>query len=221
MKHLIPLIFCATATIMCTSTTFSHLDNTRIQQFDDKKIGTMHVGIDGALIHDILWVIDIINGVQHGSPRHNTTRSIKKYNFDGHLMTLQELVELEQLEGTTHKKTDFLAVVEEIKGELGDTVTHFMQQLIIKTVICDAIEEWCKKSDRNHSLLQVWASTNKEEFESVYHKIVTARDLNLFLADLKSFLTDVVESCPRAWDEFLKHKEEYAAQTIKKHNVSP
>jgi hypothetical protein len=216
MKLFIYVSFLIMATVIYTVQSITHLDNKRIKKFDDKKIGQIHVGIDGALIHDMLWVIDVINSIQHGSRQHNTEHSLKLYTFEGTSYSLDQLRRKEAEE----EKKDFSAVVEHIKTDFHNTVTHFMQQLIVKTVICNAIEEWCDKSDRPESVLKRWAKTNKEEFESIYHHITTAADLHTFLTDLKEFLTDVINSCPRAWNEFLEHQDEYAAQTqLKKYDA--
>ncbi len=207
---MVPLSFILIPGMIYAQTKFSPLENTRIQKFDELKVGHSTVGIDGALIHDMLWVIDMINSIQHGTQQHNTLRSTKKYSFEGCHCTLEQLADKESDTKYLYKKTDIHDTLNMVKQDFNETVTHFMQQLIVKTVICDAIDEWCEKSNRNNSLLKIWATTNKEEFDVVYHSITSAASLNLFLTDLKDFLTDVIHSCPRAWNDFLEHKEEYA-----------
>ncbi len=220
MKRIVPLTFFLVLTTMHTHTQTSALENHRIQQFDERKIGSLTVGIDGALVHDMLWVIDTINSIQRGTQQHNTSRSIHTYDFAGGHCTLEQLASKEKNADSQCKHLDLRATIERVKNDFGETVSHFMQQLIVKTIICDAIEEWCTKSDREESLLKTWAATNKEEFDAVYHEIESAETLNLFLNDLKDFLTDVIKSCPHAWQDFLEHKEHYAAQTLTKKNAS-
>lgn len=212
MKQIVPVI--VYMALSMSFVTNSALINKRIHNFDDKKIGSLSVGIDGGLIHDMLWVIDTIESIKHGSKRHNTERTSKKYEFHGNWYSLDELVALEQVNEEEEEEEAMLETLAEIKADFNDIVTHFMQQLIVKNVICNAVKEWCEKSDRPKSMLKHWAKSSREEFKDVYLSIKSARSLDEFLTDLQSFLVDVIESCPRAWEEFLEHQEEYAARTI-------
>jgi hypothetical protein len=219
MKQVVPVIFCMALSM--TFVTNTALINERIRNFDDKKIGSLSVGIDGGLIHDMLWVIDTIESIKHGSRRHNTERTSKKYQYRGDWYSLNELEALEH--GNTEEKEEeeeevMLETLAEVKEDFNDIITHFMQQLIVKNVICNAVKEWCEKSHRPKSMLKRWAKSSREEFKDVYLGIKTARSLNEFLTDLEDFFVEVIASCPRAWEEFLEHQEEYAARTISINN---
>jgi hypothetical protein len=103
-------------------------------------------------------------------------------------------------------------------------ITHiFMQQMhLLEKLVAQLINEWCERSNRQNSFFKKWYMRDKSEDEIVFfHKHMTSpKELILFMGDLKDFLTKLIHSCPRAWAEFLKNKDQYAAHvhTIKKNN---
>jgi hypothetical protein len=203
------------------STKVTFFDQESIKHFDAVKLGHTTIGIDGSIIHDMLWVIDITNSIQDGTPHHDTQHTVKKYYFENKPYSLQELVALE----TQHflKDEQLLALqktLNTVKEDIKLNIISFMQQLVVKAVSHTLIEQWAEQSERQESLLKIWIATDKNSFDQVFNDIKSAEELNLFLTDLKNFLSQVIISCPRAWKEFLDHNQEYKEQTSRKKDAT-
>jgi|SRR5579859_4986189 len=141
----------------------------------------------------------IINEYNHTHDDHvyQQTLAALEQEYTAEQATLQKVLAL--------IRTDFLGKTE-----------GFMKQIrLLKQIVCELLDEWCDRRERQDSFLREWGrmeSNEKEEFNS---HINSFAKLHLFLLDLKSFLVDLIHSCPRAWQEFIDNKEAYAAKARK------
>jgi hypothetical protein len=96
-----------------------------------------------------------------------------------------------------HAKQDFIK-----KTEI------FVQQIrLFKELVVQLIDEWAQRRNRPDSFLKKWGSIIKDEHEYFFAHLTQCKDVDIFLSDLKTFLIDLVYSCPKGIQEF---KEKYA-----------
>jgi hypothetical protein len=140
----------------------------------------------------------------------------KKYN-------IRELLELEEqlLEQTGGNKLKTPEVLRELLEKAKhDFITisnvHQGQAQIGKSFTAVLMEESCKKRNRLDCLLLIWAraKTRKEEDEIFEKQVHTFKSFIIFLEDLFNFLTDLMNSCPKACELFRHRVEKFKAVKI-------
>ncbi len=189
--------------------------NPVIHKLDGIKLGSASIGIDGPTIHDMLWLIKQMKIMVQGTADRNSP-VVKKYEFEGKSYTLGELVKLEDTL-TPEQRAAFNGTTLHIARQDFEVKTHvFLIQIrTLKALVVELIDEWCETCHKQDSLLKVWGSQEVgTEFDYFHKHVSSARQLVQFMADLKDFLTKLIQSCPNAWEEFEAHQKEYA----KKHS---
>lgn len=208
MKKLILLLISAP----CLATHESFFHNEIILKLDAPKLGTVTYGIDGPTIHDILWLLQMMNDMVLGH-KDAQNKTIKKYQLDSQPCTLLELYKAEKKELKLRRPDKLLEIQKTlavIKKDFEQTTTPFMMQVrIFKDLICELIREWCTRTKREDSFLLTWHGAKDDEFAIFHKEINSAEDMFQLMADLKDFLTKLVHSCPRAYAEFEAHKDNY------------
>lgn len=173
-------------------------------QFVDGK----YPGVNGDSCIDCLQVRALINKVLRGKRDNSDKKSqtfIKIYDFKDKKVALDDLVEME-LEGMnrshpdwedfhralTEMKDDFLEFTEPLLGEA--KMTQEFNLLFI--------QEWTTKADRKDSLLLNWGQLN--EREELYK--ASASTFRTFCIDLRSFLHDLMYSCPKGRERYKRER---------------
>ncbi len=165
--------------------------------------------IGAAEIHNSIGAIKAINEVQYGTLNKQTKKREGTYSYDNKLVTLQDLVKEEHRltkenvtkPGTrwtelntalTQAKDDFNAKLKALRtssDKESDMAKNMKDKLIAIFV---------KDQKRETSLL---ANSGKaDEKEKMY--AASATDFFHFLNDLKYFLEDLTDACPKAHEQY-------------------
>jgi thiol-disulfide isomerase/thioredoxin len=134
--------------------------------------------------------------------------------YKGQESTIKSLAEIETTKGGTQELEISLKFA---KNLLEETLSPFIDQARQqKRVMTTLIEEWCQKCDRMDSLMLQWATAKDGEETAVFHSnITTFAGLETFCHDLSGFLSALINSCPKAQQEYkLKRKKQILAIII-------
>ncbi len=161
--------------------------------------------IDGEVIRDIRkYQLDIRNMLL-GKRQIDRTR-VGTYEYEGNKYSVQELATLEQEVGNNQQ---FQLLLIQIQNDFMHISEPFEQAIRnAKSMLEMLVSQSNKLRNRENSILNKWSecSVNNERKLLETH-IQTIQEFNIFLIDLCNFLTDIVESCPKArkqYDEWLK-----------------
>lgn len=161
--------------------------------------------INGEVIRDIRKYQFDIRNMLLGEWQVDRTR-VGNYEYEGNKYSVQELATLEQEVGNhqqlqlllTQMQTDFMHISEPFEQAIRNA----------KSILEILVTQSNKLRNRKDSILNKWSeySVNNER-ELLETHIQTIQEFNIFLIDLCNFLTDIVESCPKArkqYDEWRK-----------------
>ncbi len=176
----------------------------------------LSIGINRTRIERMLWfnteVRHIHDGMikvnSHGAPDPAATSTPSELIFRGKKHTLPELIDFEgHPEKLTKKdKEDLAHIFNQIK-EYFEKVNHIMlldahgTESFMKVLI----QEYCKKAERNDSLLLHWHSG--AEIEMYQKTILSLKIFYQFSNDLMDFLKALMRSCPKALKQYKEHFE--------------
>lgn len=74
-----------------------------------------------------------------------------------------------------------------------------------KKFLFKLVEEFCQKRNRPKSFLLHWSTIADGQEFVIFNKTMTScKILDEFSTDLTNFLKDVIDSCPRGWQQFLE-----------------
>ncbi len=74
-----------------------------------------------------------------------------------------------------------------------------------KKFLFKLVEEFCQKRNRPKSFLLQWSTIADGQEFVIFNKTMTScKVLDEFSTDLTHFLKDVIDSCPRGWQQFLE-----------------
>ncbi|MDP3889089.1 MAG: hypothetical protein Q8Q25_00920 [bacterium] len=173
-------------------------------------------------IEDIRSLQFQITNLLYGERTSEGTR-MGNYLFQGKKYNVIELRALEeqlfQNNGQENLKTpeQLRPLLETIKKEfLVISSAHKEQARIGKSFIAILMTESCNKHNRKDSLLRIWAhaKTQRDEDDIFEKHVLTFKSLVLFLGDISNFLTDLINSCPKACDLFIQRVEKFKAVKI-------
>lgn len=94
-----------------------------------------------------------------------------------------------------------------LKKEFEDSTLQFIHiARAVKKWMIQLIDEWALLHNRQDTLLTFWTNmpNNSNEHEFIKEKITNTSMLRAFLTDLRSFLGDLVQSCPKGYNAFVK-----------------
>ena len=142
------------------------------------------------------------------------------HNLDGIFIKEDAIEDIIRLYQWLTKKINELDIVmaEEIKGldthhELNRLKTEFEEKTlqfihiarVVKAWMIKLIEEWAVLHNRQDTLLALWTTMpNSNEHEFIKEQITNTTQLRAFLCDLRSFLGDLVQSCTKGYNAFLR-----------------
>lgn len=106
-----------------------------------------------------------------------------------------EIVEQDLAEVFMRIKYDVLKVLAPFKQKMS-LAKKFLEQLV---------GEFCRKHQRNKSFLVRWTMIADDQEFVIFNRAMTSCALlDEFCSDLRDFLKDVIESCPKGWQQFLE-----------------
>jgi hypothetical protein len=173
---------------------------------------------DGNKVARTLWLVQEIKTIHNGSIKINEKGAPdpgKKGNrtvditFKGKKYTIKELIELENKKHTLSAadKQAFEQVFQLVKTYFGMAHNMLMadargsQQFVIKL-----IQEYCRKYNRPDCLLLKWDEGSEQKMYE--EDVVNFSVFYVLTTDLMNFLAVMVQSCPKAKDDFVKsHKK--------------
>ncbi len=160
--------------------------------------------INSNVIRDIRKYQFDIRSMLLGTLQNDRTR-ISKYTYKGKNHSIQELADIEkQMENDPQFKlllTQMLADFEKISKPFEEQIQD--ARPILKQFVMQSNEI----RNRKNSLLHKWSECSAaNERELLEAHLQTIQEFNIFLTDLCNFLTDIVESCPKAYSQWRKAK---------------
>lgn len=127
---------------------------------------------------------------------------LRKISYNGQEITLKELANIAQKMREEGKDldADMMAIFDELVIEFKELSEPFLEVVREgKSVLVRIVEEWIKKRQVSDTNLQRWMETPEGQEEALFHDAITSPiELHEFLHDLFVFLSDLMNSCPRA-----------------------
>jgi len=166
------------------------------------------LGINGHEIRKLIFIMREVEKLMYGVVVDTATKVKRgQYLFkDMHhcIASLAEL-EIENLELSPAERTEFKRLLNTVIDDFIRIATPFVEQARgVKSITLGFMKEWAEKHDAESSLLLNWAKEKDgHEFDTFKRDINSFDKLYNFCQDLNSFLSDLIQSCPRAWEQFL------------------
>lgn len=203
-KILFPILLC----VFITDTPALKLESHLLKIIDGNFM-------DADQIESIVYMINRILDIMNGKKQEDGSR-IGMYSIGNTTMNLSEMIILEK--NLTEKKLhgqpltiSESKLLEDIGQELIVSKKSFIeiseplskQARGMKEVFIHLIQESLEKRSKRESLLLLWASMNPDEEAVQFNGALNTCGLyGSFLGDLFNFLTDMAQSCPKAWTQF-------------------
>jgi hypothetical protein len=213
MKH--SLFFSATSMLIAFPATIIAspdiiLTSKAIQFVDGKSYGVNRNTI-AMIIHLSHLVKNMLNGFLDESGNR-----IGLYNLEHKPLWVKALILIEeQLLNDPEAKNSILYkelkdILEKVKRDYIETMRPFLDDARgAKHQMVMLITEWAEKAGRDSTSLLEWANTEEnEEINSFMKRIQTFAQFDAFCEDLLAFFKVLVNSCPKAREQYQKMREE-------------
>jgi hypothetical protein len=155
--------------------------------------------IDGVAIRNILGVMKEIMYIKNGITVDDKTTGA--YVLGNERLSVQQLAELEK-----HHANDprLAAVLKKAKHDFIESNKHFIKNIEpIKKLIISLMQEFCERRNKPNSIILDWAQAKSGTEPELFNRsIQNFTNFDLFLNDLILFLKDLVNSCPRAREQY-------------------
>lgn len=188
-----------------TSISFTYkLDVPILEKIDG--INILGLGINGTTITMIKQYQSEIKKILVGELQKDGSRK-GKYQYGDEKYSAQELQATEAEVGTNPR---FRKMLKTMRTDFDEASKPFREIVsMAKGFMKFLIEESCKKRNRVDSLLNVWAHSDQKDEVLFDTHVKNIRDFAIFTTDLYNFLSDLVESCPKAQAQFIQRVEKY------------
>jgi hypothetical protein len=165
-------------------------------------------GINGHEIRKLIFILREVEKLMFGVPDPITKVKIGKYKFQNmhHCVASLAEFEIESHYIAKEDKQELKLLLKHITDEFIKIATPFIEQARgVKTITLGFMKEWSEKHHRENSLILNWTKEKDgHEFDSFRRDIDSFENLYQFCQDLTGFLSDLIQSCPRAWQQFLE-----------------
>ena len=153
-----------------------------------KLIDGVPFAMDGYMIWNMTHIRYGIKRIQFGVINKETQKLDGLYLFNNEQHTLHSLAKL-------RVKADVLKILLPFKDKIRGA----------KKFLYKLVQEFCQKRGRGRSFLLQWASVEPgTEFAAFDKTMQNFKNLDDFCSDLTQFLKDVIDSCPKGWQQFLE-----------------
>lgn len=165
-------------------------------------------GINGHEIKKMIYIIREVEKLCFGI--QDPTNKVRKgqYTFQGmpHCVASLAEYELEQELLTPAIKQELKTLLKTAIDDFIKIATPFVEQARgVKAVTLNFMKEWAEKHDRENSSILNWAKEKDgHEFDTFRQEVTSFEKLYNFCQDLISFTSDLIQSCPRGWQQFLE-----------------
>jgi len=168
--------------------------------------------IDGVAIHNILAVIKKIMYIKDG--QRVDTKVIGMYMLGNERLSIRQLAELEK-ENPHDPRLG--AILKEAKNDFIESNKHFIKNIEpVKKLILSLIQEFCERRHKSDSIILRWGQARSGGEAEVFDtNVQNFANFDLFLNDLVLFLKDLINSCPKAreqYREWYKHNKLFTEQ---------
>jgi hypothetical protein len=155
--------------------------------------------IDGYAIHDMLIVIRKATMMQFG--QKNGSEFIGHYTYKNQKYSIHQLSQLEEVTTNPDELTPLLV---QAKHDFIEATQAFAKNIkTAKKLVLSLMTEFCERRNRPNSLILSWAKTNGGNEEHVFNQVITSfKVYDVFLDDLTLFLKDLINSCPKARQQY-------------------
>ncbi|MEX0940125.1 MAG: hypothetical protein WDZ41_02100 [Candidatus Babeliales bacterium] len=166
------------------------------------------LGINGHEIRNLMYIRKKVQDQLHGTLDPVTKERTGIYIFQGQYHSIASLTQFEKNNPhmTTAVRVQLYSLLEIIKADFVKIADPFVKQAYgVKGITLKFMEQWSTLHNRENSYLLVWGKEKDgHEFETFNRETTTFVHLNDFCTDLISFISDLIQSCPRAWKQFLE-----------------
>lgn len=163
--------------------------------------------LDGDTFYKMSWLVSKMDTMLNGKIIKKETKERQgTYMFNNQLCAIKDFAELEQknLDNQELQKQlqDQLTI---IKKEFIDINKVFIKQIQgHKQFIVKIMQESCERRGVPNSFMLQWADTPfGQEEESFEKNMKTFVELHKFLSELRNFMGDLFESCPKGYAQYL------------------
>jgi len=148
--------------------------------------------LDGKAMHDLLVITKKLNNMLGNKNQHNSIAYLAQLEENNPEIMTDLII----------RKHDFIA-----KNE------HLIKAIEpAKKLIVALVEEFCEKRNRTDSIILVWAKARSGDEAAIFNNQINSfKDFEIFLTDLTLFFKDLVNSCPKAREQY---KEWYKKQKL-------
>ncbi len=168
-------------------------------------------GINGPQIKKLIYIIREVEKLIYGIADPTTKVRKGKYTFLGQPHSASSLAELELKSPPMSIKEaqEFKILLNFIIEDFVKIASPFIEQAHgVKAVTLGFMKEWSEKHECENSSLLDWArEKDGHEFDTFRKEVTTCENLYQFCKDLISFLSDLIQSCPRGWKQFLEMQQ--------------
>lgn len=183
------------------------LENELIQQLDG-----VQFMIDGISIKEMMVFIRDLLRFQQGELDKASGKHVGYYQFHGKKYGIHTLSKIEQRypEHTGIQK-ELQELLIKAKYDIIEMLRPFIDQVLaMKILVLPIITEWIEKAHKPDTFLIKWTDCDGNEEEIFRATIQTMSDLDIFCSDLRQFLGDLIDNCPKGkaqFEELLKQHE--------------
>ena len=155
--------------------------------------------IDGFAIHDMLVVIRKANLIHYGKKINN--QLVGDYPYNNQKYSIHELSLLEK-QGINSANLE--PILTQAKYDFVSITQAFIKDIkAAKKLILSLMNEFCERRNRPNSLILSWAKTNGGNEAQIFNQVITDfQTYDIFLDDLTLFLKDLINSCPKARQQY-------------------
>lgn len=198
-KNILILLLLPITNVLC-STQLLVFSNPYIHSLDG-----VSFMIDGVAIRNILGVIKEIMYIENG--RMIGTKIVGAYTLENEKLSIRQLAELEKQNPNDQR---LAAILKKAKHDFIESNKHFIKNIEpVKKLIISLMQEFCERRNKQNSIILNWAQAKSGSEPEVFNRSVqNFETFDLFLNDLVLFLKDLVNSCPKAreqYKEWYKH----------------
>jgi len=163
---------------------------------------------DGDTLYKMSWLMVRYDVMLNGKIVNKETKERQGlYKFNGNYYGIKDLAAIEQNNKDNAKvQKDFQEILKSAKREFLDLNRVFIKQIQSqKQFVVKIMQESCDRRNIPNSYMLKWAETPfGAEEESFDQNMTSFTELNKFMFELRNFLGDLFESCPKGYAQYLE-----------------
>jgi len=163
-------------------------------------------GINGNEIRKLIFIVREVEKMLHGIPNPETKERQGRYVFADEYLSVANIAQIERETADAQTKKAISPLLKQVVDDLIKITQPFVEQARgVKQVTLQFMEQWAEHHHKKDSFLLSWGSEKEgKEFETFKTEITSFHQFEDFCVDLISFLSDLIQSCPRGWQQFIE-----------------